>query len=604
MKIPSLITIIWDLILISRPINVTIVLLIGSIVNTIIVPKLYVKFNQNYMNDFDYSIRLLIFYFISKIFSKFLDYYTDPIKQSFYGRISTSVTQQFNCIVHEMSYNDFRKINKDDLDKKKRRVMWSIKSLIRQIISASFTVMSMVGAFLVMFNIFKCSIVIYIVAYYLFFQLFFKKVSQKLAKQSGSMYDKLWRYWTRCKSIDETMIVRLIHGQKEKSLDELANLNKIILRNRGDNDKLQKLMSSAVCSLNTIISAMCVVIYINMNILENNDTWYIPFYHANILNNFKELPSETQLQITTEFIVFIIYLQSISSYTYHFENLYTQFCKMNDEYIIFSKMMGKVDKQVEYEQVKINDSFEILELELEKSDDKRHFRLYFPKPIKFNRGDMVLVKGKSGSGKSTLYDILAGVVLNDKYSAKLRIDDEDTDAKFGSFSSIRSVTLQDEECNWDRCLFEIITQIGYYEEKKELIFPDPSVDVKDLSKKINEVLEKVNALDFVKTEDFIFEKLNRDSLSGGQKSRVVLGKSLYRVFNRNSDIVIFDEPDKGIHDEMKVKIVKEIIKYCDENNKFLFFTAHSGEIHKKWKEMTGAKCKIINVEDGCVTESV
>ena len=59
-------------------------------------------------------------------------------------------------------------------------------------------------------------------------------------------------------------------------------------------------------------------------------------------------------------------------------------------------------------------------------------------------------------------------------------------------------------------------------------------------------------------------------LSGGMKQRVCIARAL--AFR--GDILIMDEPFKGLHLELKKSLMDYIINYLKENNKAVFFITH------------------------------
>ncbi|CAF4798825.1 unnamed protein product, partial [Rotaria magnacalcarata] len=68
--------------------------------------------------------------------------------------------------------------------------------------------------------------------------------------------------------------------------------------------------------------------------------------------------------------------------------------------------------------------------------------------------------------------------------------------------------------------------------------------------------------DFVRNElsgDLIIPLENK--LSGGQKTRLLLARALFQTHQRQSPILILDEPDKGLPAETTVSIIENIIDW-------------------------------------------
>ncbi|XWV25120.1 MdlB - ABC-type multidrug transport system [Tupanvirus deep ocean] len=70
----------------------------------------------------------------------------------------------------------------------------------------------------------------------------------------------------------------------------------------------------------------------------------------------------------------------------------------------------------------------------------------------------------------------------------------------------------------------------------------------------------------------------KDKLSGGQKSRILLAKTLFRAseFDRNSTILILDEPDKGLPSNLTIDIITNIVNWFKFKG-ILLLTLHTRE---------------------------
>ena len=95
--------------------------------------------------------------------------------------------------------------------------------------------------------------------------------------------------------------------------------------------------------------------------------------------------------------------------------------------------------------------------------------------------------------------------------------------------------------------------------KNNITLFDQNFDEKKFNKvlnicKVNEIIEKKN----IKIKDNIAESgLN---LSGGEKQRISLARSLYKNF----DVLILDESTNSLNGQMEREIMENILLYCSE----------------------------------------
>lgn len=148
----------------------------------------------------------------------------------------------------------------------------------------------------------------------------------------------------------------------------------------------------------------------------------------------------------------------------------------------------------------------------------------------FDFNGILLLKGVSGLGKTTLMRIIAGLEKANKGEIR-------TDAK----------------------------SIAFMFQEDRLI---PFVSV---LKNLTAVCSEEKALNYLKLMGLESEKDNSPlSLSGGMRRRVALARAL--CFD--SDLVILDEPFKGLDEELKSNIC-EIIKEESKNRDFIIISHDS-----------------------------
>lgn len=150
----------------------------------------------------------------------------------------------------------------------------------------------------------------------------------------------------------------------------------------------------------------------------------------------------------------------------------------------------------------------------------------------FDFDGILLIKGVSGLGKTTLMRIIAGLEKADKGEIIKNAD-----------------------------------KISFMFQEDRLI---PFVSV---LKNLTAVCNEEKALYYLSLMGLENEKNNSPlSLSGGMKRRV----SLARALCYDSDLVILDEPFKGLDEELKLKIC-EVIKNESEKRDFIIISHDTGD---------------------------
>ena len=160
--------------------------------------------------------------------------------------------------------------------------------------------------------------------------------------------------------------------------------------------------------------------------------------------------------------------------------------------------------------------------------------------------DKIFMSGETGSGKSTLLDIISG--LNISYDGQVIFND----TIILNYLNAKMIRDKISYCSQNPYLFEDTL-------KNNITLFDQNFDEKKFNKvlnicKVNEIIEKKN----IKIKDNIAESgLN---LSGGEKQRISLARSLYKNF----DVLILDESTNSLNGQMEREIMENILLYCSE----------------------------------------
>jgi ABC-type transport system involved in cytochrome bd biosynthesis fused ATPase/permease subunit len=174
------------------------------------------------------------------------------------------------------------------------------------------------------------------------------------------------------------------------------------------------------------------------------------------------------------------------------------------------------------------------------------------------------------------------------YSAKIRIDNEQesTTATLHSIEKCRTMVLQDSHMDYRSTIYSMITDMDEDEVKQQR--------TSEIDSLIWEFLRLVQIDDFVRNElKSNLDEPMENKLSGGQKTRLLLARALYRAHHRNSSLLILDEPDKGLPAETTVSIIANIMKWYQSKG-ILFLTLHTERAHSLNFD------QVLHIEDGTI----
>ncbi len=162
---------------------------------------------------------------------------------------------------------------------------------------------------------------------------------------------------------------------------------------------------------------------------------------------------------------------------------------------------------------------------------------------------IVSIMGKSGSGKSTLLDILSGFL--EPYSGKALLDGVNF---LDKPIEDRPITILFQQYN----LFEYLSV-----EQNIAVGIDDSFKVdKKKNRLIADILERVGLKGF--------EKRKADKLSGGEKQRVAIARSIIR----NKPVLLLDEPFGALDKETKKEMLQLVKKITIEKKLHTIMVTH------------------------------
>ena len=186
--------------------------------------------------------------------------------------------------------------------------------------------------------------------------------------------------------------------------------------------------------------------------------------------------------------------------------------------------------------------------------------------IKVYEHDFLVILGGSGCGKSTLLNMLGGI---DKVeSGQILVEGKDV----CEFSDKELTLYRRNTIGFVYQFFNLINDITVYQN---VILAPGSDKEKGL-----ELLDRVGLKD--KKDKFPRQ------LSGGQQQRVAIARAL----NKNSDILLCDEPT-GALDDASGKAVLKLFEEIHNEGKTIVFVTHT-------KEIAGMANRVITMKDGKV----
>ena len=174
--------------------------------------------------------------------------------------------------------------------------------------------------------------------------------------------------------------------------------------------------------------------------------------------------------------------------------------------------------------------------------------------LKFNEGELIVLKGSSGSGKSTILSLVAA--LSKPTMGEVIVDNKRISKLPDNFASL----YRRENIGF---IFQKYNLIPTLSVKENILLPlvpnNPNED--ECNSKLNIVLEQFNISN---KKDTIVK-----NLSGGEQQRVAISRTLIN----NPKIIIADEPTANLDEKLSLDFI-DMLRQLKSQNKTIVVATH------------------------------
>jgi len=204
-------------------------------------------------------------------------------------------------------------------------------------------------------------------------------------------------------------------------------------------------------------------------------------------------------------------------------------------------------------------------------------------PIIFSSNSHIVVDGVSGSGKTTLLRIIRGILpieteRNNEICLNINIDDNNYTNVLWQNISDSIYYCQQNSFTFNRGTIYQILSDNYIDTKN-----NDDCRLMKYALHMACVDRKFMDLDF---------KCSKNCISGGQKQRLILAKTLFRIFKKDKQIIILDEIDMGLDLETAKKILINLMILFKD--RMLIIVLHTQELKILFKNF-------IHIKNGCIS---
>lgn len=299
----------------------------------------------------------------------------------------------------------------------------------------------------------------------------------------------------------------------------------------------------------------------------------------NIQNKFKTLNQLMILMITffiiiskyktsslIDIFVYLLIIYDLDNFVWYSFEIYKNslsYTKVNLALKhLFTRFENFKEKNFEYSNI---NSLKINTL----NNSSRNIFLNLENKLEFKKGDNILCSGDSGQGKTTFFKFLKDIEKPDNIDIEM-------DGKKISTKDICSkvfLVLQGNRPSSDIYLYDFITNYSETPNKDMIIF---ALNISNLQNKIT-------------GEENIY--INIENLSGGEKNRLALAQTIYRIQESKPEILLFDEIDANLDLETSRKVIENLS--LNFNHTIKFFIIHNENLKNQFSKQIIFKNKKI-----------
>jgi ABC-type bacteriocin/lantibiotic exporter with double-glycine peptidase domain len=496
------------------------------------------------------NIETLLLLLVSQSIESFVDLRVRLSEKSF---VLKCIRELHRVVYQRLLGSDWYRLKLADHEEMRRKIneaCSSIQSLLETLIEQSTVIYGLINAMLTIILLCSWKTTISLIGiYFLFFIVYVRKRSKELFElrvKNNEMYDELQVKYNR---VIGRMIDYVLHRERDILIEQSSSIQVLI----ESLYYISQYVADKLSFIEEILGKICTLIIISILLTSvNNPFIVIPIYH---------------------------YLSSLINQIDNLINICISCTRLIKDYDLLKPMLIEYQPRLETKQYSMNYSLHIEHLHFVYKQTKvkrKQFVLQLEQPITFQMGESILITGNSGAGKSTFYDIISGCISKDEYTANVHIDNQiNLPDAFHNLESLRTLVLQDTQMDFKCSIFTMITDIEDDDNNQQL-------------KNSEEDEKRVwRFLRLVEIDNFVQENLEgqihvpvENRLSGGQKTRLMLARALNRAEQRQSQILILDEPDRGLPSETTFRIMLNIVQWFRTKG-ILLLTLHNDRVRER-----------------------
>lgn len=235
-----------------------------------------------------------------------------------------------------------------------------------------------------------------------------------------------------------------------------------------------------------------------------------------------------------------------------FGNHYRRYCNEYDKYYSMFR-----DNNLKYDEIinrqEIPNQFGILSIHISRGAHT----VSCNQQLNVEQGRHYLIKGPSGSGKSTLLDAflgyLPGIILTNGVNIRAYNEQIVVHLQHSAATKLTNVSIYD--------VFRS-TDSDRIREMIEMLIP---------RSKFETILSNIGSSDLSIDP---FSLYIEDKLSGGEKTRFFLARTLFKALKIGAKIIFLDEPEDGQDPDLQVESFKIIHRFAKKNDITVFWITH------------------------------